>query len=335
MLDPALQLDQQYRAPLAKLAGAKPDAPPWFTEALALEPERQVVEVEGAGIELLTWGERGQPGLMFVHGGRAHADWWSFIAPFFARNRRVAALSLSGMGRSDWRERYGIGQYSREVMTAMRAAGLCEAAVPPLLVGHSFGSRPLFFTAASSEIELAGAVVLDSAISAPDAPDYQLAPGRPNRVYDSLEQALAHFRLMPMQPCDNLFILDHIARHSLKPATREDGGPNSAEEGWTWRFDPFLMDRIGGEPGDQDPGKGSLGVRAEADAALRAARCRLAFVKGELSAIVREANLAYTRSIAPAGTQFSSVPNAAHHLFLDQPLAVVESLSSIFKGWGL
>jgi pimeloyl-ACP methyl ester carboxylesterase len=324
MLDPALQLDQQYRAPLAKLAGAKPEAPDWFTEALAFEPERQVIEVEGAGIELLTWGERGQPGLMFVHGGRAHADWWSFIAPFFARERRVAAISLSGMGRSDWRERYDIGQYSREVTTAMRAAGLCEAAIPPLLVGHSFGSRPLFFTAASTEIDLSGAVVLDAAISAPDAPDYQPAPGRPNRVYDSLEQALAHFRLMPMQPCDNLFILDHIARHSLKPARREDGG-----EGWTWRFDPFLMDRINGNPGR------SLGVRAEADAALRAARCPMAFVKGELSSIVRSANLDYTRSIAPAGTSFFSIPNAAHHLFLDQPLAVLETLSSVFKGWGL
>ncbi len=328
MLDPALQLDQQYRAPLAKLAGARPDAPAWFTEALAHEPERQVLPVEGAGIELLSWGERGKPGLMFVHGGRAHADWWSFIAPFFARERRVAALSLSGMGRSDWRERYDIGQYSREVMAAMRAAGLCEAEVPPLLVGHSFGSRALFFTAASTGIELAGAVVLDSAVSAPDAPDYQPAPGRPNRVYDSLEQALAHFRLMPMQPCDNLFILDHIARHSLKPAPNPDGGPDGGE-GWTWRFDPFLMDKLAGDPGR------SLGVRAEADAALRAARCRLAFVKGELSSIVRSANLAYTRSIAPAGAQFFSVPNAAHHLFLDQPLAVVESLSSIFKGWGL
>ena len=28
--------------------------------------------------------------------------------------------------------------------------------------------------------------------------------------------ALARFRLMPPQPCENLFLLDWVARHSLK-----------------------------------------------------------------------------------------------------------------------
>ena len=36
--------------------------------------------------------------LLFLHGNGAHADWWSFIAPFFAAEYRVAALSWSGMG---------------------------------------------------------------------------------------------------------------------------------------------------------------------------------------------------------------------------------------------
>lgn len=324
MLDPALELDQQYRAPLAKLGGVQPPAPAWFSEALAAEPERQLVPVEGAAIELLTWGERGKSGLMFVHGGRAHADWFSFIAPFFAKERRVAAMSLSGMGRSDWRDGYTIDQYGREIIQAMRAAGLFEADIAPLLVGHSFGSRPLFMVAASPEVELSGAVVLDAAISAPNAPDYTPPASRPNRTYDSLEQALAHFRLLPVQPCDNLFILDHIARHSLKQTTLAEGG-----EGWTWRFDPFLMDKL-----VRDASR-SLGVRAEAEAAFRAARRQMAFVKGEHSTIVRPQNLAYTQSIAPHGTQFHSIPNAGHHLFLDQPLAVVEILTAIFKGWGL
>ena len=43
-----------------------------------------MIEVEGAKVEVLAWGQRGKPGLMFLHGGAAHADWWSFIAPFFA-----------------------------------------------------------------------------------------------------------------------------------------------------------------------------------------------------------------------------------------------------------
>ena len=91
-------------APLAAYHGQKPAAPAWFDEAIAHEPERTFVEVEGAKIEVLAWGERGKPGLMFLHGGAAHADWWSFIAPFFAARaasrgadlHRHGALGLAG-----------------------------------------------------------------------------------------------------------------------------------------------------------------------------------------------------------------------------------------------
>ena len=91
-------------APLAAFRGQKPPAPDWFERVVAIEPERTFVEVDGAQVEALAWGARGKPGLIFLHGGAAHADWWSFIAPFFGGERRVVAPSFSGMGRSDWRE---------------------------------------------------------------------------------------------------------------------------------------------------------------------------------------------------------------------------------------
>ncbi len=90
-------------APLAAFRGQKPPAPAWFERVVAIEPERTFVAIDGAQVETLAWGERGKPGLIFLHGGAAHGDWWSFIAPFFARERRVVAPSFSGMGRSDWR----------------------------------------------------------------------------------------------------------------------------------------------------------------------------------------------------------------------------------------
>jgi pimeloyl-ACP methyl ester carboxylesterase len=91
-------------APLAAYEGQEPLAPAWFKKAIAHEPERTFVEIEGARVETLAWGERGKPGLILLHGGAAHADWWSFIAPFFAHERRVVAPTFTGMGRSDWRE---------------------------------------------------------------------------------------------------------------------------------------------------------------------------------------------------------------------------------------
>ena len=73
-----------------------------------------------------------RPGLLLVHGNAAHAYWWSFIAPLLARDYNVAAMDLSGMGDSGWREilfdgafRRGgaCGLRGRRHVRARRAAG--------------------------------------------------------------------------------------------------------------------------------------------------------------------------------------------------------------------
>ena len=306
MSDPVLDLDWRLRAPLAAFHGERPPAPEWFEAALAHAPERSVTPVEGAEIETLTWGERGRPGLLFLHGGMANADWFAHIAPFFAETHRVASLSMSGAGRSSWRERYEVAQFAREMAAVARATGLHEAG-PPVFVAHSFGSRPLFNAAADPELELRAAVVLDAAVSIPKAQTPSLIDTRPHRTYASFEEALSRFRLMPYQVCDNLFIVDYIGRQSLGPA-------RDAPDRWTWRSDPFLLHKLSGA--DQ----------GQAEAALRRVRCSLAFLYGDRSAIVRPDNLTHTRAAVPPGTFFTVIPDAAHHIFLDQPLATVAAL---------
>ena len=315
MSDPVLAVDERLRAPLAQFRGERPPAPAWFQQAMAQAPERSLTPVEGAGIETLVWGQRGRPGLLLVHGGRANADWWPHVAPMLATDHRVAALSFSGGGGSDWRERYEVVQFAREMTAVARAAGLYDAG-PPVFVAHSFGSRPLFATAADPDMAPRAAVVVDSAVSAPETPEFRPPPPHASAVSPTLAEALARFRLMPPQLCDNAFVLDYVARRSLKPAALPDGS-----EGWTWRFDPCLVPRLHGAE------------RADADAAMRAALCPLAFLYGDRSAIVRRGNLDYTRSIVAPGTVFTAVEDAAHHVFLDQPLRFVERLREILAGF--
>jgi pimeloyl-ACP methyl ester carboxylesterase len=126
-------------APLAALGGATPECPRWFRDALALQPARSWHDVQGARIETLAWGERGRPGLLLLHGKMAHAQWWNFIAPFFAGAHRVVALSFGGMGGSDWRPSYSVATMADEAMVVGEHEGLFDSAVPPLIVGHSFG----------------------------------------------------------------------------------------------------------------------------------------------------------------------------------------------------
>lgn len=231
--------DPHLTQPLASFHGERPEAPEWFARALLDRPERGFVTVEGARIETLTWEPREAPttpALLLLHGSGAHADWWSFIAPFLAQRRRVVALSWSGMGGSDWRPSYSRELFLREAIEVSEATGLDESG-PPILVGHSFGGRMALTLAAAHGERFLAAVIIDPPVFAPDRPRPAARGDRefkPHRVYPTFEAAMARFRFAPVQPCANLFIADHIARLGLRQILPPEG------DGWTWRFDSFL-----------------------------------------------------------------------------------------------
>jgi pimeloyl-ACP methyl ester carboxylesterase len=318
--------DPAVTSPLAAFHGARPDAPAWFEQAIEDRPERSTVDVQGAAIELLTWGERGRPGLLFLHGNGAHADWWSFIAPFFAKDFRVAAISWSGMGRSGWRERYTIDTFIAEALTGAEAAGLFEGKDKPIVVAHSFGGSIATSLAAKFGERLKATVILDSGARPPEK-QWRGPPQRtkPNRVYDDLPEALSRFRLMPPQACPNAFIVDYIAREGLHPAPMDakdsEGGDDAREQGWTWRFDPFIWTKM------------DLSGVWESGEAIARAQCRLAFVWGAQSKIMTKDVIDFSRAHAAFGTPFVEIPESEHHVLLDQPIALVSALRSLFAAW--
>ncbi len=217
--------------------------PAWFGEALAVEPDDHVIEVQATPIHYLEWGDRGYPGLVLVHGGAAHAHWWTFLGPFFAEDWHVVALDLSGHGDSGHRPEYSHETWSDEVMAVAEDAGL---AGPPVVVGHSLGGMVTIMTAARYGDRLTGAVIVDSPVRRPDPESEEGRGGNAFRqpgVYHDLDTALTHFRLIPEQPNDNPWIIDHVARRSL----------HETPEGWTWKFDPVA---VPAHPGPAAPAAG-------------------------------------------------------------------------------
>jgi len=305
--------EPEYPYFLASYEGQRPPAPAWFGEVLAAAPERSCFPCAGAQIELLTWGQRGRPGLLFVHGNGAHADWWSHIAPFFASQYRCAALSFSGMGRSDRRAPgYRVPDFVQEVLAAVPAAGLDEGSAAPMLISHSFGGSVALEAAIAAPGSFAGVVTVDTPLNLDPE---QLASARSkalkrhagNRVFPSLEAGLAGFRLSPSQPCDNHFIADHIARQSLVAV---DGG-------WTWHFDPRRV-TIDGD---------------RHIASYRELDCPAAYIYGERSVLVPVESLPRALAALPTGTPAIAIPDAAHHVPIDQPLALVSVLRTLLATW--
>ncbi len=305
-------------APLAALHGAAPERPRWFEEALAIEPARTWHAVHGARIETLVWGERGRPGLLLLHGKMAHASWWSFIAPWFSTTHRVAALSFGGMGGSAWRAEYSVQAMADEAMAVAQAEGLFDAAAPPIVVGHSFGGFVSLLCAQQHGARLGGVFTLDMPLMSREQRAARSQPGlrafapRPTRHYPSLAVALARFRFAPEQPCENLYIADHIARTSLKEVRTDDGST-----AWTWRFDPQV---------------GPLGPGNPAQA-LREAACPVAIGWGSESALVTPPVAAYACELAGRHAPRIEIPAARHHVMVDQPLALVSALRVLLQTW--
>ena len=306
--------DQTHMAPLAAFHGAKPPAPAWFTAALAAAPERRFVEVDGAKLETLAWGPRGAPGLILLHGGMAHADWWSFIAPFFADQYRVVAPTFSGMGRSDWRERYDFPTFAREAVETGRLAGAFEAG-PAIVVGHSFGSRVATVVGHEHSADIAAALLVDPPFFAPQNRKSPTPPhtARGHRPHASLEALIARFRLSPAQVCENLYILDHIARHSGREIVDEAGRP-----GWTLGFDPHFWGKLS---------------RTEIAPMLKAARVPYGLARGDRSQLFLSSDADYLMSLIPPGSPHIVLPEAEHHVMIDQPLAFVAMVKDLLASW--
>ena len=301
MASTASEILNMTRHPLTK-------EPDWFSRAVALPADSRFVSVGGCRIHYLRWGVAGKPGLCFVHGGYAHAHWWDWIAPFFTGAFTVVALDLGGMGDSGHRARYSLDRFADEVATVCAHARLGGS---PVVVGHSFGGRVALRTGARCGVRMSGIVLVDFPIR-PPGHEYergpQRLPGRTKEIYPNLAAALERFKLLPPQPSENAFIVDYIARRSLA----------KVKGGWSWKFDPRIFDERGyGQPAD--------------DFAQLA--CRAAVIYGEQSALFPPEIRAYMGALLAGRAPMIAVPEAHHHLFLDQPLAFVVALRALLADW--
>lgn len=288
---------------------SEPGAPQWFTDALDAPREDRHVDVDGCRIHYMLWSDDdAKPGMILVHGMGAHAHWWSFIAPFFTDNYRVAALDLGGFGDSGYRDEYSADKFVNELLSVRDHAGFGDGT---LIIGHSFGGFVTLQTAVEHGQDLAGVVLVDSPVRPPDY-DWEsrvrTSPIRPKKTYPDRGSAVARFRLRPPQDCTNSYIMDYIARHSVREV---DGG-------WEWKFDDRLFDTFE---------RGSL------SSDLAGIPCRMAVIFGEESKLFTQEIADYMFETLDRSVPFVSIPEAEHHIWFDQPLAFISSLRTLLAEW--
>jgi pimeloyl-ACP methyl ester carboxylesterase len=216
----------------------------------------------------------------------------------------VVAVDLSGHGDSDRRDRYSLDTWAREVLAVVAEAGTAAASV---VIGHSMGGLVTLRLATLAGSQIAGAVAIDSPVRDMAPEDRAARQHRafgPLRVYPTPEAAVARFRPIPDQPT-LAYIADHVAATSIRPA----------EGGWTWKFDPnvFARDHLTPE----------LLTRLD---------CRVALFRAEHGLVTpQQGEVLYDRlgRVAPV----IEIPVAAHHIMLDQPVALVAALRTLLADW--
>ncbi|MDH3754580.1 MAG: alpha/beta hydrolase [Acidimicrobiia bacterium] len=284
------------------------EAPGWFRRAIETSFDDQVVEIEGQPIHYLRWGDAGRPGLVLVHGGGAHAHWWGHIAPLLlgADEYTVVALDLSGHGDSGRRRPYELDLWCREVVGVAADAGI---AGPPIVIGHSMGGFVSIATAAGYPDRVAGIVIIDSPVIHPDA---EVEAGRRGidfkkpKIHPDIETAVGRFRTVPAQKNYEPYVMDHVARKSLKEV---DGGV-------TWKFDPAFF-----------------GPRRSAASDLLAnVSCRVALFRSEYGLVTPDIG-AYMYEQMGRVAPVIELPQAGHHPMLDVPLTLVTGLRTLLADW--
>ncbi|KAF0958435.1 alpha/beta fold hydrolase [Rhodococcus sp. T7] len=287
------------------MSNVQTDAPHWFTAAVAAPVDIGRVDVAGAEVHYRAWGPTGAPGLVLVHGGAAHSRWWDHVAPMLAAGRRVVALDLTGHGDSDRRPEYGLERWAEEALAVAKPAGISGA---PVLVGHSMGGMVSYVAAQLFGEDLAGVQLIDSPVLARTPEEEEARKQRafgPKKVYPSREVALERFRFVPPQDTVVPAVLRHVAETSMEEV---DGG-------WSWKFDSSFFAREGsGHLGASDP------------------RCRLAYFRAE-NGIVTDEMMDSMRSRFGPTAVVVEIPDAGHHVMIDQPLALVVGIRTVLASW--
>jgi pimeloyl-ACP methyl ester carboxylesterase len=299
-------VQQLYSRFLLRLQFVQPD---WFKQYISVKPEHHTCQVEGATIAYQHWKNPGKPALLFVHGHAAHAHWWDFIAPAFVPDYDVVAIDNSGSGESDHRVEYSAALFARELMECINTTHLNS----PIVVGHSFGGTMTRIAAHLYPEQLDSIVIVDSALPPKKSSREPLpVPKVKSRCYESMEQGKRRFRLRPPQPCDNKFIMDYLAGHSLK----------ETPEGFKFKLDGAVFAKMALT--EEFPAAADM---------VRDMQIPVGFIYGEKSRFFPPA-IAEGLALILDSTLIRAVPDAYHHVFLDQPLSFIEALKGLLPQLG-
>lgn len=130
------------------------------------------------------WGDPSQPALVCLHGVTGHGRHFQRLAERLSHRFHVVAPDLRGHGESPWEPPWHLEQHVADVLETAPDARCAW-------LGHSFGGRIAYETAAAAPARVERLVLLDPAIRIPQHVGLSAAENaRRDRSYASFEEGI-------------------------------------------------------------------------------------------------------------------------------------------------
>jgi pimeloyl-ACP methyl ester carboxylesterase len=277
-------------------------------QTLSLQPapaKSGYVEAAGLKLHFLDYGGAGQPPMLCVHGGAAHAHWFDFVAAGFTGRYHVLALDQRGHGDSAWSNPpdYSTQRLADDIHEVSERLDLRDF----VLVAHSMGGMVSLNYAAKYPGRLGRLVIVDSTLHLEDdRASVMRARGARQSDYATLDELAARYKLMPSGSTAPAAVVSHIARNA---------GRLSPDGRWRHKFDRNVYAQrksINGVP---------LFARIPVPTLL---------VKGETSERISAEIYAQVKAVAPH-VEFAEVAGTGHHVTLDNPPAFIDAVNAFLR----
>jgi lipase len=184
------------------------------------------------------WGEASRPALVCLHGVTSHGRHFEQLAERLSDRFHVVALDLRGHGGSPWEPPWNLEQHVADVLEAAPPG-------PAAWLGHSFGGRVAYETAAVAPDRVERLVLLDPAILLPAHIGLAAAENaRRDRSYGTFAEGVdRRYEESVLTTAPRALVEDELRQHLL-----EDGAGR-----WRYRYSQSAVVAAYGEMAREPP----------------------------------------------------------------------------------
>jgi esterase len=276
-------------------------------------PDSHHVVVEGTRLHYLDWGTRGQPPILFLHGGALSARTWDVVCLGMRRDFHCIALDQRGHGDSEWSPTmdYAPEAHARDIDGVLDACGFDRA----VLVGQSMGGVNAFAYTVRHPRRVSALVLIDvgpdiQMRGAQRIGDFVASTAEVDSIDVFVEQA------MKFNPLRDRHLLTYSVRNNVRQL------PNGK---WVRKNDTRFFGQVSAE----EVGKRIAGYWREVDAV----RCPTLVVRGALSDVFLDDAAERFAAALPNG-QWTRIEGAGHTVQGDNPAALIAALRGFLNTCG-